>query len=66
MPERFDERGRSLPQQDDDPMAHIEELLGGRGAVGRLLQQIGLGGENDDGDGDRDRDRDGDRRRRRR
>ena len=57
LPERFDERGRSLPQHDDDPMAHIEELLSGRGSVGRLLQTIGLGGESDDGDGNRDKDR---------
>ncbi|KAL9137202.1 MAG: hypothetical protein Q9175_001596 [Cornicularia normoerica] len=57
LPERFDERGRPLPQQDDDPMAHIEELLGGRGSVGRLLQNFGLGGGSDDDDGDRDRRR---------
>ena len=62
LPERFDERGRSLPQQDNDAMANIEELLSGRGSVGRLLQTIGLGGESDDGDGDRH----GDRRRHRR
>lgn len=56
LPERFDERGRSLPQHDDDPMAHIEKLLGGGGSVGRLLQHF-VGGESDDGDVDRDRDR---------
>ena len=57
LPERFDERGRPLPQQDDDPMAHIEQLLGGGGSIGRLLQNFGLGGGSDDGDRDRDRPR---------
>ena len=57
LPERFDERGQPLPPQDDDPMAHIEELLGGRGSVGRLLENFGLGGGSDDGDRDRDRRR---------
>lgn len=63
LPERFDERGRPLAQQDDDPVAHIEELFGGRGSVGRLLQNFGLGGGSDDGDRNRDRDRRGRRRR---
>ena len=57
LPERFDERGRPIPQQDDDPMAHIEELLGGGGSFGRLLQNFGLGGGSDDGGRDRDRRR---------
>lgn len=56
LPERFDERGRPIAQHDDDPMAHLDELLGGGGSIGRLLQNFGLGGGNDVEDRDRDRD----------
>lgn len=37
-------------------MAHLDELLGGGGSIGRLLQNFGLGGGNEVEDRDRDRD----------
>ncbi|KAL6714705.1 hypothetical protein ACLMJK_008130 [Lecanora helva] len=66
LPDRFDKRGRPIPNQrddDDDPLAgKIQDLLSGKGGVGRFLQSLSGGGsgESEGGDGD------GRRRRRRR
>ena len=66
LPPRFDERGRPLPEREEDDFVHkFEELLSGRGSLGDVLHSFGLGGGDDD-DSERDEHGDGDRRRRRR
>ena len=62
LPPRFDKRGKPIPQtdEDQDPLTEkIQDLFSGKGSVGKFLQSLG-GGSEDDGD------RDGRRRRRRR
>lgn len=63
LPDRFDERGKRIPERgEDDFVEKFQSLLDGRGSLGTVLQSFGLGGGSDDNDNDND----GDRRRRRR
>ena len=60
LPERFDQRGRRLPENDEDPLTKgIQDLLSGKGSLSKALQSFGIGGSSDDNS-------DGGRRRRRR
>ena len=58
LPQRFDEKGRRIPEKDEDPLADkIEDLLGGRGGFGKFMKGF-LGGEDDPlGDGGKPRRR---------
>ncbi|KAL9602089.1 MAG: hypothetical protein Q9219_002085 [cf. Caloplaca sp. 3 TL-2023] len=59
LPQRFDERGRKIPEKGEDPLADkIEDLLGGGGGgFGKFMKGF-LGGEEDPlGDGGRSRRR---------
>lgn len=73
LPERFDEEGRPKPETNENPLANtIQEMLGGKGSVGKMLLSLtdgligggnGSGGSGSgSGSGSRSRD---DRRRRR-
>lgn len=46
LPDRFDRDGRKKPERGDDPVAEkLEEILQGKGRMGRLLQRFtDLGG----------------------
>lgn len=52
LPQRFDEKGRRIPEKGEDPLTDtIEGLLGGGGGFGKLLKGF-LGGDDDPlGDG---------------
>lgn len=52
LPERFDSKGRRIPDKGEDPLADkVEELLGGGGGFGKFIKGF-LGGEDDPmGDG---------------
>ncbi|KAL8954970.1 MAG: hypothetical protein Q9193_006986, partial [Seirophora villosa] len=52
LPQRFDEKGRKIPEEGEDPLgSKIEDLLGGGGGIGKFLKGF-MGGENDPlGDG---------------
>ena len=46
LPDRFDKYGRPLPQTDENHFSDkFEELLAGKGGMGRLLRSWGLGGD---------------------
>ena len=54
LPDRFDRHGRKIPERGEDPLADkFEDLLGGKGSVGKLLKNFGLGkrGSDDEGTG---------------
>ncbi|KAL8692217.1 MAG: hypothetical protein Q9218_002717 [Villophora microphyllina] len=52
LPERFDAKGRRIPEKGEDPIADtVGELLGGGGGLGKFMKSF-LGGEDDPlGDG---------------
>lgn len=52
LPQRFDEKGRKIPEKGEDPLTEtIEGLLGGGGGLGKFMKGF-LGGEDDPlGDG---------------
>lgn len=63
LPERFDERGKRVPEANENPFAEkIQEAFRGKGSMGKMLKDLGLAGDGDDEHRDRDRDK---RRRRR-
>ncbi len=52
LPQRFDEKGRKIPERGEDPLADtIESLIGGGGGIGKFMKGF-LGGDDDPlGDG---------------
>ncbi|KAL8728323.1 MAG: hypothetical protein Q9166_005466 [cf. Caloplaca sp. 2 TL-2023] len=58
LPQRFDEKGRRIPEKGEDPLADtIEGLLSGGGGIGKFMKGF-LGGEDDPlGDGGKNRRR---------
>ncbi|KAL8805069.1 MAG: hypothetical protein Q9182_002159 [Xanthomendoza sp. 2 TL-2023] len=58
LPQRFDEKGRKIPEKGEDPLADtIEGLLSGGGGISKFMKGF-LGGEDDPlGDGGKNRRR---------